>query len=104
LICGVTAVAAGKSFFSPPAASVMRDDYVRHLAKKGIFDRYDSLSEREREIFQLIAEGHSNKDIADLLFISVATVETHRAHILQKLDLHCAAEVVLCAVRRGIVS
>ena len=82
----------------------MLDDYVRHLADKGIVDRYDSLSEREREIFQLVAEGHSNKEIADLLSISPATVETHRAHILQKLDVHNTAELVLYAVRRGVIS
>jgi len=104
LIRGVTDVAAGRSFFSPAVAKVMLDDYVRHLADKGIVDRFDSLSEREREIFQLIAEGHSNKGIAELLSISPATVETHRAHILQKLDLHNTAEVVLYAVRRGVIS
>jgi two-component system, NarL family, response regulator NreC len=104
LIRGVTAVAAGKSFFSPAAAKVMLDDYLRHLAKKGIVDRYEALSEREREVFQLIAEGHSNKESADLLSISVATVETHRAHILQKLDVHSTAELVLYAVRRGVIS
>jgi len=104
LIRGVTDVAAGKSFFSPAVAKVMLDDYVRHLANKGIVDRYDALSEREREIFQLVAEGHSNKAVAELLSISVATVETHRAHILQKLDLHNTAEVVLYAVRRGVIS
>ena len=104
LIRGVTAVAAGKSFFSPSVAKVMLDDYLRHLASKGIVDRYEALSEREREIFQLIAEGRSNKEAADLLSISVATVETHRAHILQKLDIHSTAELVLYAVRRGVVS
>ena len=104
LIRGVAAVAEGKSFFSPAAAKVMLDDYLRHLTKKGIVDLYDALSEREREVFQLIAEGHSNKDVADLLSISVATVETHRAHILQKLDVHSTAELVLYAVRRGVIS
>ncbi len=104
LIRGVTAIAAGKSFFSPAAAKVMLDDYLRHLATKGIVDRYEALSEREREIFQLIAEGHGNKAVADLLSISVATVETHRAHILQKLDVHSTAELVLYAVRRGVIS
>lgn len=104
LIRGVADVAAGKSFFSPAVARVMLDDYVRHLAAKGISDRYEALSEREREIFQLIAEGHSNKEIADVLSISPATVETHRAHIFQKLDLHNTAEVVLYAVRRGVIS
>jgi two-component system, NarL family, response regulator NreC len=104
LIRGVVAVAAGKSFFSPAVAKVMLDDYVTHLASKGIVDRFDSLSEREREIFQLIAEAHSNKEIADLLSVSPATVETHRAHILQKLDVHNTAELVLYAVRRGVIS
>jgi DNA-binding NarL/FixJ family response regulator len=104
LIRAVAAVAAGKSFFSPVVAKVMLDDYVRHLADKGIVDRFEALSEREREIFQLIAEAHSNKEIADLLSVSPATVETHRAHILQKLDVHNTAELVLYAVRRGIIS
>jgi DNA-binding NarL/FixJ family response regulator len=104
LIRAVEDVAAGRSFLSPAVARVMVDDYVRHLANRGIVDRYDALSEREREIFQLVAEGHSNKAIADMLSISPATVETHRAHILQKLDLHNTAEVVLYAVRRGVIS
>jgi DNA-binding NarL/FixJ family response regulator len=104
LIRGVSAVAAGKSFFSPAVAKVMLDDYVRHLGEKGIVDRFETLSEREREIFQLIAEAHSNKEIAEMLSVSPATVETHRAHILQKLDVHNTAELVLYAVRHGIIS
>lgn len=104
LIRAVSAVAAGKSFFSPAVAKVMLDDYVRHLAEKGIVDRFESLSEREREVFQLVAEGHSNKEIAELLFVSPATIETHRAHILQKLDVHNTAGLVLYAVRRGVIS
>ena len=104
LIRAVGAVAIGESFFSPAVASVMLDDYVRHLADKGIGDRFEALSEREREIFQLVAEGHSNKKVAELLCISPATVETHRAHILQKLDLHSTAELVLYAVRRGVIA
>ena len=81
----------------------MLDDYVRHLSTKGIVSRHD-LSEREREILQLIAEGHSGKEIAELLSISPATVDTHRTHILQKLDVHNTAELVLYAVRHGVVS
>lgn len=99
----VTAVSNGKSFFSPAIAKVMLDDYVRQLADKGITDRYESLSEREREVFQLIAEGKANKEIAALLSISPSTVETHRARIMEKLDLHSAAEIVLHAVRRGVI-
>ncbi len=103
LIQAVSEVAKGKSFFSPAIARVMLDDYVRQLADKGVTDRYESLSEREREIFQLIAEAKTNKEIASLLNVSPSTVETHRAHIMEKLDLHSAAEIVLYAVRRGVI-
>jgi DNA-binding NarL/FixJ family response regulator len=103
LIQAVSAVSKGKSFFSPIVARVMLDDYVRQLADKGITDRYDALSTREREIFQLIAEGKTNKEIAALLSISPSTVETHRARIMEKLDLHSAAEIVLYAVRKGVI-
>lgn len=103
LIQAVSAVSKGKSFFSPGVARVMLDDYVRQLAEKGITDRYESLSAREREIFQLIAEGKTNKEIAALLSISPSTVETHRARIMEKLDLHSAAEIVLYAVRKGVI-
>ncbi|OFW04307.1 MAG: DNA-binding response regulator [Acidobacteria bacterium RIFCSPLOWO2_02_FULL_68_18] len=103
LIQAVSAVSKGKSFFSPAIARMMLDDYVRQVADRGVTDRYDLLSEREREIFQLIAEGKANKEIATLLSISPSTVETHRARIMEKLDLHSAAEIVLYAVRKGIV-
>lgn len=103
LIGAISAVATGKSFFSPPIARVMLDDYARRLAEQGL-DRYDSLSEREREVFQLVAEGRSTKEVAEVLSISPATIETHRAHILQKLDIHNTAELVLYAVRRGVIA
>lgn len=103
LIQAVSAVSKGKSFFSPAVARLMLDDYVRTLAEKGATDRYEMLSEREREIFQLIAEGKANKEMAALLSISASTVETHRARIMEKLDLHSAAEIVLYAVRRGVI-
>lgn len=103
LIAAITAIAAGKSFFSPAVAQVVFDDYVRTLAARGITDRYDALSEREREVLQLVAEGQSSREIADVLSISPATVETHRTHVLQKLGLRNTAEVVRFAARRGIV-
>ena len=103
LLQAVSAVSKGKSFFSPGVAKVMLNDYVRQLADRGIVDRYESLSEREREVFQLIAEGKANKEIAALLSISSSTVETHRARIMEKLDLHSAVEIVLYAVRRGVI-
>jgi DNA-binding NarL/FixJ family response regulator len=104
LINAIDAVAAGKSFFSPPVAKVVLDEYLKRMADHGTMDRYDSLSEREREVFQLVAEGRSTKEIAELLSISPATVETHRAHILDKLDIRNTAELVLFAVRRGVIS
>lgn len=102
LLQAVSAVSQGQSFFSPAVARLMLDDYVWQRGE-GASDRYESLSEREREIFQLIAEGKTNKGMATLLFISPSTVETHRAHIMEKLDLHSAAEIVLYAVRRGVI-
>jgi DNA-binding NarL/FixJ family response regulator len=104
LVAGVGAALEGKSFFSPAVARVMLDDYRRQLTQRGVVDRYETLSEREREIFQLAAEGRSNKAIAQLLSVSPSTVETHRASILRKLDVHNSAELVLYAVRRGVVS
>jgi two-component system response regulator NreC len=103
LVRAVTDLASGRSFFSPAVSKVVLDDYVRQLAERGITDRFEALSEREREVFQLIAEGRSNKDIAALLHISPGTVETHRAHIMEKLDVHSAAEIVLYAVRKGVI-
>ncbi|HWN84403.1 MAG TPA: response regulator transcription factor [Vicinamibacterales bacterium] len=101
LLEAVQSVAQGKSYFSPAVARLMSDDYARQRGPDD--DRYESLSDREREIFQLIAEGKANKEIAALLFISLSTVETHRARIMEKLDLHSAAEIVLHAVRRGVI-
>jgi DNA-binding NarL/FixJ family response regulator len=103
LLKAVAEAAHGRSFFSPAIARVMLDDYVRQLADKGVTDRYEALSAREREIFQLIAEAKTNNEIAGLLSVSPSTVETHRAHIMEKLDLHSAAEIVLYAVRRGVI-
>ena len=104
LVDAVTAVVAGKSFFSPAVAKVMLDDFVRHLQEKGVSDRYQLLSEREREVLQLVAEGRSNKEVAELLCLSPTTIETHRARIMQKLGVHNTAELVLFAVRRGLIS
>ena len=104
LLRAVTALAQHKSFFSPSVSRIMLDDYVRQNAERGITDRYDTLSEREREVFQLIAEGKVNKEIASILHLSPSTIETHRARIMEKLDVHSAVEIVLYAVRKGIIS
>ena len=104
LVKAVTAVAHGMSYFSPAAAAVLLDEYRKSRAGRGATDRYELLSDREREVLQLMAEGHSSKSIAALLGVAPATVDTHRAHVFEKLDLHSVAEVVLYAVRRGLVS
>jgi DNA-binding NarL/FixJ family response regulator len=104
LIGAIQAISQGKSFFSPKVSRILAEDYVRVLKQKGAVDTYDLLTSREREILQLLAEGKSNKEVATALNISPYTVETHRSHILQKLNLHNSAELVLYAVRRGIIS
>jgi two-component system, NarL family, response regulator NreC len=104
LIQAVRAVAHGKSFFSPAVSKVLLDDYVRKLKRSGAEDAYDLLTPREREILQLVAEGKSNKDVANLLNLSVYTVETHRSNIMQKLHLKGVPELTLYAVRKGIIS
>ena len=104
LVSAVRAVAEGKSFFSPKVSRILLEDYVRKLRKSGAEDSYDLLSAREREILQLVAEGKSSKEIANLLSLSVYTVETHRANIMQKLNLKGIPELILYAVRKGIVA
>ena len=104
LIGAIEAVSQGKSFFSPKVSRILAEDYVRVLKQKGAVDSYDLLTSREQEILQLLAEGKANKEVATDLNISLYTVETHRSHILQKLNLHNSAELVLYAVRKGIIS
>ena len=104
LISAIQAVSQNKSFFSPKVSRILAEDYVRVLKQRGAVDSYDLLTSREREILQLLAEGKANKEVATALNISSYTVETHRGHILQKLNLHNPAELVLYAVRKGIIS
>ena len=100
----VQAVSQGKRFFSPAIADTLLEDYMRQLQQRGLQDSYDLLTEREKEILQLLAEGKSNKDVASALNLSLNTVETHRTRIMQKLDLHNAADIVLYAVRKKIIA
>lgn len=104
LVRAIRAAAEGKSFFSPAVGRVLLEDYVRKLQRTGGEDSYDLLSPREREILQLVAEGKSSKDIANLLNLSVYTVETHRARVMQKLNLKGIPELILYAVRKGIIA
>ncbi|HTP30836.1 MAG TPA: response regulator transcription factor [Candidatus Acidoferrales bacterium] len=104
LINAIRLVSEGKSFFSPTVSRMLVEDYVRQLRDKDMEDSYDLLTPREGELLQLIAEGKSNKEIANMLHLSLYTVETHRSNILAKLNLHTVPELILYAVRKGIIS
>lgn len=104
LIRAIRSVAEGKAFFSPEISRMLAEDYLREIRNRGIDDRYELLTTREREVLHLLAEGRSNKDIAGLLNLSPFTVETHRKNIQEKLNLHSVAELILYAVRKGVIS
>jgi DNA-binding NarL/FixJ family response regulator len=104
VIAAIRAVASGNAYFSPSITKLLVEEYVVEARRRGVEDSYDLLSIREKEILQLLASGKTNKEIAELLFISVATVETHRNNIFQKLHLHNLAELILYAVRKGLIS
>ena len=104
LVRAVRSVAQGRSFFSPKVAQTLAEDYVRLIQQRGVQDSYDLLTEREKEILHLLAEGKSNKEVATILNVSPYTVETHRANIMQKLNLHNTADIVLYAVRKKIIT
>lgn len=97
------AVIAGRPFVSAAVSAVLVEDYVRHLQSRGLTDTFHLLTAREREVLQLLAEGRSNKEAAAVLEVGLSTVETHRANLMQKLNLHNTAEIVLYAVRKGII-
>lgn len=104
VLAAVRAVAQGKAYFSPAIAKMLLDDYVGFLRRRGLDDSYDLLTDREKEVLQLLAEGQSNKEVANVLGIGVSTVETHRMNLMQKLNLHSTAEIVLYAVRKRIIA
>jgi two-component system, NarL family, response regulator NreC len=103
LFPAIGAVVAGKRFFSPAVTSVLVEDYMRALQKRGLTDSYDLLTDREKEVLHLLAEGRSNKEAAAQLDVGLSTIETHRANLMQKLNLHNTAEIVLYAVRKGLI-
>jgi two-component system response regulator NreC len=104
VLAAIRTVAAGNAYFSPSIKKLLVEEYVVETRRRGFEDSYDLLSTREKEILQLLASGKNNREIAELLFISVATVETHRNNIFQKLNVHNLAELVLYAVRKGLIS
>ena len=104
LVRAIRSVAEGKSFFSPTVSRVLLEDYMRKLQRTGGESSYDLLTPREREVLQLVAEGKSNKEVADMLNLSVYTVETHRGNLMEKLKLNGVPELILYAVRKGIIA
>jgi two-component system response regulator NreC len=104
VLAAVRAVAAGNAYFSPSITKLLVEEYVVEARRRGVEDSYDLLSVREKEILHVLASGKSNREIADLLHISISTVETHRNNIFQKLHLHNLAELILYAVRKGLIS
>jgi len=104
VVDAIRAVQQGRSFLTRKISRMLQEDYVREMESRGLEDSFDLLTEREREILQLVAEGRTNKEVAAVLNISPTTVETHRTHILQKLGLHSVAELILYAVRKGVIS
>ena len=104
LISAVKAVSEGKAFFGPAISKMLVEDYVRQMQERKVEDSYDLLTTREREILQLLAEGKNNKEVAGILNLSLYTIETHRSNIFQKLNLHSGAELVLYAIRKGVIS
>jgi DNA-binding NarL/FixJ family response regulator len=103
LIEAIKFLSEGKAFFSPEISKVLADDYVREINVRGAEDSYDLLTAREKEILQLLVEGKSNKAIASMLNLSLYTIETHRRNLQTKLNLHSFAELILYAVRKGII-
>jgi DNA-binding NarL/FixJ family response regulator len=100
----IRAVSQGRPFLTRKIGRILQEDYISRMERRGLEDSYDLLTDREREVLQLVAEGKTNKEVANDLNISLTTVETHRTHILQKLDLHSVPELILYAVRKGIIS
>jgi two-component system, NarL family, response regulator NreC len=100
----IRSVASGRPFFSPSIAQALIEDYVRLMRERRVEDSFELLTERERQVLQLLAEGKTNKETATILDLSPYTIETHRENLMQKLGLHNTAEIVLYAVRKGIIT
>ena len=103
LIRAVQTVAGGRPFFSPAVTQMLLEDYMRRVQDSGAQDPHDLLTDREREVLHLLAEGKTNKEAAGVLKVSVSTVETHRTNLMSKLNLHNTAEIILYAVRKRLV-
>jgi two-component system response regulator NreC len=104
LIAAIRNVTEGKTFFSPEVTRMLMEDYVREIRARGMDDSFQLLTSREREILQRLAQGESNKEIAAALNLSPYTIDTHRRNLQEKLNLHSLADLILYAVRKGVIS
>ena len=104
ILNAVRAVAAGQAYLSPEISRLLVEEYVREMRFRGVEDSYDLLSIREKEILQLLASGATNRQVAEMIHVSVATVETHRTNVFQKLGIHSLPELILYAVRKGLLT
>jgi len=104
LVSAIEAVYRGDSFLSPSISRTIIDEYLRQAEATGKWDSYDSLTDREREVLQLLAEGYSTKEIADHLHISAKTVGVHKINLMHKLNLHSQSELTKYAIRKRIIS
>ena len=100
LVAAIRAIHQGHSFLYPTAAGILLEDYRRQVEK----EPYDRLTEREREVFRLIADGHTSREIADMLFISLKTIHNHRAKIMKKLNIHNKSELIKYAILKGLIT
>jgi two-component system response regulator NreC len=103
LVSAIRSIYQDKSFLSPTISKTLIDAYLRKMETGKTETPFDLLTDREREVLQLIAEGYTNREVAKALFISVKTVEAHRAHIMQKLNIHDIAKLVKYAIQKGLV-
>lgn len=104
LLSAIKAIQKGNSYLSPLVSKKVVDEYLQKTKDDIKKDRYEKLTTREREVLQLIAEGKANKEIAELLFLSIKTVETHKAHLMEKLNLHTTTDLIKYALQKGIIS
>ena len=104
LMMAIKSVLGGKRYLSPSVSQMVIEGYLEGRKSIASSSPWDTLTKRERQILKLIAEGHKNKEIADYLYISVKTVEKHRANLMKKLDLHSAAALTAYAMERGLVT
>jgi two-component system response regulator NreC len=104
LVAAIQAVHQGDTFLSPAISRPVIEGYLKQFQTADQIDSYWSLTEREREVLQLIAEGYSSRQIAAQLVITENTVRSHRTHLMSKLDLYNTAELTQYAIRKGIIN